>query len=348
LLDPADACSLFVPNWSSIMKVCILGIGAMGCLFAARLTDLTEVMLVGHWKEQLSALTNQGLLMIQQDGSQSRHAVIASEHVTEHNTYDIVLVLVKGWQSQRAAEISEKLIRENGLVLSLQNGLGNLEILAKSVGRERVVQGVTSEGATLIKPGVVRHAGSGITYLAKTKETERRLTAFTDLLRLAQFDTHLIDNPESLIWGKLAVNAGINPLTGLLQVPNGYLATHSVARSLMSKAAKETEAVALAQNITLPYADAAEQALQVAQATATNRSSMAQDVARGAPTEIDSICGAIVHFGQELTIPTPINLALLVLVKNQIDQGNWIEEINNLPLEIQDEFRSLTIQKTGI
>ena len=77
----------------------------------------------------------------------------------------------------------------------------------------------------------------------------------------------------------ISVNAGINPLTGLLQVPNGYLATNAVARSLMNKAAKETEAVALAQNIILPYADAAEEALRVAQATATNRSSMAQDVA---------------------------------------------------------------------
>jgi len=319
----------------------------MGCLFAARLANLTKVMLIGHWEQQLSALNNQGLLLIQQDGSQSRHTVIASEHVTDNKIYDIVLVLVKGWQSQRAAEISNKLISESGLVITLQNGLGNLEILAKSVGRERTVQGVTSEGATLIKPGVVRHAGSGTTYLAKTLETERRLTAFTNLLRMAQFDTHLIDTPESLIWGKLAVNAGINPLTGLLQVPNGYLATNSIARSLMSKAAKETQAVALAQNIILPYTDAAEQALQVAQATATNRSSMAQDVARGAPTEIDSICGAIVHFGQEYRIPTPINQALMVLVKNQVNQGNWIEEINNLPLEIRDEFRSLANQNRG-
>jgi 2-dehydropantoate 2-reductase len=147
-----------------------------------------------------------------------------------------------------------------------------------------------------------------------------------------------------LIWGKLAVNAGINPLTGLLQVPNGYLATNAVARSLMNKAAKETEAVASAQNIALPYADAAEQALQVAQATATNRSSMAQDVARGAPTEIDSICGAIVRFGRELHISTPVNQALLQLIRIQIDQGNWLEEIDSLPLEIRDEFRSLAIQ----
>ena len=316
----------------------------MGCLFAARLTGLTELMLFGRWKEQLSALASQGLLLIHQDGSQTRHAVNASEHITDIYAFDVVLVLVKGWQSQRAAEVSKKLIRENGLVLTLQNGLGNLEILAKSVGKERTVQGVTSEGATLIKPGVVRHAGAGITYLAKTKETEQRLTVFANLLRKAKFDTHLIASPESLIWGKLAVNAGINPLTGLLQVPNGYLAINAVARSLMNKAAKETEAVASAQNIVLPYADAAEQALQVAQATATNRSSMAQDVARGAPTEIDSICGAIVRFGRELHISTPVNQALLQLIRIQIDQGNWLEEIDSLPLEIRDEFRSLAIQ----
>ena len=316
----------------------------MGCLFGARLTDLAEVTLFGRWKEQLSALSSQGLLMIHQDGSQTRHVVFASEHIKDFNTFDIVLVLVKGWQSQHAAEISKKLISENGLVITLQNGLGNLEILAKSVGRERAVQGVTSEGATLIKQGVVRHAGAGITYLAKTIETEQRLIVFANLLRKAEFDTHLIDSPKSLIWGKLAVNAGINPLTGLLQVPNGYLATNAVARSLMNKAAKETEAVALAQNVILPYADAAEEALRVAQATATNRSSMAQDLARGAPTEIDSICGAIVRIGRELRIPTPVNQALLQLIKIQIDQGNWLEGIDSLPLKIRDEFRLLATQ----
>ena len=206
------------------------------------------------------------------------------------------------------------------------------------------MQGVTSEGATLIEPGVVRHAGVGITYLAKTNDSEQRLAEFAALLRKAQFETHLINSPESLIWGKLAVNAGINPLTGLLQVPNGYLATHSVARRLMNKAAKETEAVALAQDIILPYEDAAEQALMVAQATATNRSSMAQDVARGAPTEIDSICGAIVDFGWKLGIPTPVNKALLQLVRIQIHHGNWLDEIDNLPFEVRYEFRSLVRQ----
>lgn len=316
----------------------------MGCLFAARLSDLAEVRMIGHWKEQVSALTNHGLLMIRTDGSNSKHAVIVSEDITQPNTFDLVLVLVKGWQSQQAAEVSKKLVGESGLVLTLQNGLGNLEILARSVGNERVIQGVTSEGATLISPGVIRHAGAGTTYLAKTLDTEQRLVDIVTLFREAEFDTHLINSPESLIWGKLAVNAGINPLTGLLQVPNGYLVTHSTARSLMSKAAKEAEAVAHAQHISLPYPDAAEQALQVAQATATNRSSMAQDVARGAPTEIDSICGSIVRLGREFHIPTPVNQALLQLLKIQNVQGNWFDELDRLPLEIMADFRALATQ----
>jgi 2-dehydropantoate 2-reductase len=322
------------------MKVCIVGIGAMGCLFAARLSGLAEIRMIGHWKEQIAVLQDQGLLLIQQDASQAQYAVNVSEEIIG-DTFEIVMVLVKGWQSWQAAESAKRLTGKNGLAITLQNGLGNLEILAESVGRDRAVQGVTSEGAAIIKPGVVRHAGTGITYLAKTNETEQRLLDFAALLKAAGFVTHLIDSPESLIWGKLAVNAGINPLTGLLQVPNGYLVTHSTAQNLMSRAAKETEAVALAQNIFLPFPDAAEQALEVARATATNRSSMAQDIARGAPTEIDSICGAIVRFGRDLQVPTPINQALLHLLKTRNADGNWLEEIDTLPIEIGNEFRLL-------
>ncbi|MGW8250924.1 MAG: ketopantoate reductase family protein, partial [Anaerolineales bacterium] len=104
-------------------------------------------------------------------------------------------------------------------------------------------------------------------------------------------------DPDVLLWGKLVINAAINPLTALLQVPNGELLERPTARSLMVSLAREAAAVAAAQKLRLPYDDPITAVEETATRTAANRSSMLQDVQRGMPTEIDAICGAIVHAG---------------------------------------------------
>jgi len=329
------------------MRIGIVGIGAMGCLFAARLNNLAELVMIGHWSGQLNALVDRGLMLIHHDGSHSRHVVKVSRGGAELEAFDMILFLVKSWQTRQAAEAGRDLLKADGLAVTLQNGLGNLEILAANLGSERAVQGVTSEGATLVEPGVVRHAGAGITYLSTTEATQQKLSHLADLFRKAGFESHLTENPDSLIWGKLAINAGINPLTGLLQRPNGYLATNEHGRAIMEMAAKEVEKLAYAQDISLPFDDAAEQALLVARATATNRSSMAQDIARGAPTEIESICGAIIQIGRDLAISTPYNVALYQLIKIQIQGGNWLRHINELETSVREEFQSLVESHLG-
>jgi 2-dehydropantoate 2-reductase len=143
------------------------------------------------------------------------------------------------------------------------------------------------------------------------------LQAVADLFNAAGLETTLVDNPNSLVWGKLAINAGINPLTALLEVPNGELAEQESWRQVMAAAAREVAQVAAAQGIRLPFGDAADRTVAVSRATATNRSSMLQDVSRAAPTEIDAITGAVVRFGQLLGIPTPVNEKLLRLVKDK-------------------------------
>jgi 2-dehydropantoate 2-reductase len=119
--------------------------------------------------------------------------------------------------------------------------------------------------------------------------------------------TSITTDVEGLVWGKLAINAGINPLTALLKVRNGFLIENKLARNLMVEAAEETAAVASKLGIALPYESAGEQAIKVARQTAQNYSSMLQDILRQAPTEIDAICGEIVNYGRQIGVPTPIN-----------------------------------------
>jgi 2-dehydropantoate 2-reductase len=335
------------------MRITIIGVGAMGSLFAGRLANLADITMLGNWEAQLQTLNRDGLSLIHPDGRTTKHRIKATNNPNEIETADLVLILVKSPNTAAAAQNTVKLLQENTLVITLQNGLGNLETIASIVGPERAAQGVTSEGASMIGPGVVRHAGAGQTYLAKSIVGSERinlkrtalLKQIGNLFNEAGLETALVENADSLIWGKLAVNAGINPLTALLQVQNGFLIQNEEARWLMHQTAAEVAAVAQALGIPLPYPNAAERAEAVARATAANFSSMAQDAARQVPTEIESICGAVVAFGQQQRMPTPYNKAMLDLIRHQTAAGQWQNILSDQPPHIRRRLNHLTGRK---
>lgn len=312
------------------MRIAIIGIGAMGCLFGAKLSQVAEVTLVGHWPAQLAALRENGLRLIDPDGRSHTLRLSATDDPQTAAPADLALILVKSYQTPQAAATAQQLLAAHGVALTLQNGLGNLEQLTAVLGPQRASLGITSEGAALLAPGVVHHAGTGHTSLAEPGRTappepvEGAISPrqIAELFAAAGFTTSLSPNVAGLVWGKLAVNAGINPLTAVLQVPNGFLAENAAARQLMSLAALEVARVAAAQAIQLPFADAAAQALAVARATAANHSSMRQDVANGRPTEIGAICGAVVAAGRRWGVATPVNGVLQTAVQ-QAEQGIW-------------------------
>jgi 2-dehydropantoate 2-reductase len=315
------------------MRIAIIGIGAMGCLFGAKLSRVAEVTLVGHWPAQLAALHEHGLRLIDPDGRSRTLPLSATDDPKTLAPADLALILVKSYQTAQAAVVAQQLLAPHGVALTLQNGLGNLEQLTAVLGPKRANLGITSEGAALLEPGVVRHAGTGHTTFADPRRTappepvEGAIEGaiyprqIAELFAAAGFATSLSPHVAGLVWGKLAVNAGINPLTAVLQVPNGFLAENATARQLMQLAAQEVAKVAAAQNIQLPF-EAAAQALAVAKATAANHSSMRQDVANGRPTEIGAICGAVVAAGRRCGVATPVNGVLQTAVQ-QAEQGIW-------------------------
>jgi 2-dehydropantoate 2-reductase len=213
------------------------------------------------------------------------------------------LVLVKAWQTERAARQLKECLAENGLAVTLQNGLGNRETLIQSLGLERVALGVTTTGATLLGPGSVKAGGEGPISI----ERNPALGPLEAALRSANFDVRAVEDAQSLVWAKLVINSAINPLTALLRIPNGELLERPSAREVMGALARETARVAYAEEIKLPFEDPVAAAEEVARQTAANQSSMLQDVLRGAPTEIDAICGAVVSYGEKHHIPTPAN-----------------------------------------
>ncbi len=293
------------------MRVLITGTGALACLFAARLSAAgVRVTMLGTWPEGLAALQTHGVRLVE-GGQERAYPVRATGTTADCAGHTHALVLVKSWQTAGVARRLGKCLAADGLAVTLQNGLGNREALAARLGEERVALGVTTTGATLLGPGRVRPGGAGVISL----EDHPRLGTLPDILRRAGFEVEITANADSLVWGKLVINAAINPLTALLRVPNGELLERPAARTLMAALAEEAANVAAAQGILLDFPDPVAAAEQVARRTASNHSSMFQDVLRGAPTEIDAICGAIVRAGKATGIPTPVNRVLWQLVR---------------------------------
>ena len=181
----------------------------------------------------------------------------------------------------------------------------------------RVSMGVTTTGATLVGPGLVRAGGEGVISI----ERNQALGPLETALRSSNFNLQIVADAQSLIWGKLVINAAINPLTALLQVPNGELLSHPKARRMMGELARETAEVAEAEHVDLPFSNPVSAAEDVARKTATNLSSMFQDVRRGAPTEIDAICGAVMKMGQKHGIRTPYNKACWTMVRASVSHA---------------------------
>ncbi|HSD85200.1 MAG TPA: 2-dehydropantoate 2-reductase [Anaerolineae bacterium] len=293
-------------------NILIVGTGALATLFAARLAQAGyPITMLGTWQEGLEALCKHGARLVETDGSEYQFEVRAISDPRECREVKHALVLVKAWQTERVAGQLKECLAEDGLAVTLQNGLGNRETLARSLGLNRVALGVTTTGATLLGPGRVRSGGEGIISMERHQALGPLETALTS----ANFDVEIVEDAQSLIWGKLVISAAINPLTALLRVPNGELLERPSAREMMGTLAGEVARVAEAEKIRLPFPDPIAAAEEVALKTAANHSSMLQDVLRGAPTEIDAICGAVVKIAQKHNIDAFANWTCLDLIK---------------------------------
>jgi len=287
----------------------------MAKLVGARLarSGAAAVTIAGTWRAAIAAIAARGVVVEDGGGTWSASVAAVMDVAAVAGRYDLVLVLVKSYQTGAVAPVAARSVAAGGLIVTLQNGLGNREALraaADATGAAgRVAVGVTSAGATGIGPERVRAGGPGLTVLGLEPATSERVKGVALLFRLAGLETETAADIDRIIWRKLAVNCAINPLTSIHRVPNGRLLDIPAAREIMVAAAREVAAVAAARGIDVGT-DVAALAIEVAERTAGNRSSMLQDVARGARTEVDAINGAVVREGRRMGVPTPVNARL--------------------------------------
>ncbi len=225
-------------------------------------------------------------------------------------------MFVKSFHTKGAAEQIKPLLGINTKVLTLQNGLGNIEIISEIIGEERVIGGITNEGATLISRGSIRHAGRGETVIGTANgKTPGQMRAIREVFNKVGFETKMTRDIKSLIWSKLIINVGINALSAITRLPNGKLTEFEGTKRILRDAVTEATRIAKRKRIKLIFDDPLAKVEAVCEGTSSNLSSMLQDVLRKKRTEIDSINGVIVRLGQELGISVPVNKLLVDLIK---------------------------------
>lgn len=287
------------------MKIAIIGTGALASLFSARLSLLSDVVMIGSWQDQINTVNQKGLTVQELDGSETSYQFTASNDPFVHPKADLALVLTKSFQTETAIERTHGILAPYGAAVTMQNGIGNLEQFQEAFGEDRATVATTTMGATMIAPGIVKHAGEGIIQIAQPPNLIMRTGATISYLRGAGFSVEVGEDADSILWGKLCVNVAINPLTAVLGKTNGFLVSNKEANRVMQATAQEAQNVAHSLEIELPYDSAREKAAEVAQMTAANRSSMLQDRDKNRPTEIEAICGQLLAHAQENNAPTP-------------------------------------------
>lgn len=271
--------------------------------------------MLGTWPEGIAAVQRCGVRVVDPDGRRWTARLSATDDPKAVPPADVALVLVKSHQTARAAAWAARVLAAAGAAVTLQNGLDNAPKLAAVLGAGRVTAGVTYNGATLLGPGEVRHAVALPTHLGRTEATAALVHDLAGLLAASGLPASVTDEIDGLLWTKAVANAAINPLTALWRTPNGEVTATAVRRELLGMLARESAEVARALGIELALDDPCAYVESVAAATSANRSSMLQDVARGRPTEIDSINGVIVREGARLGVRTPANEVVWRLVR---------------------------------
>ena len=309
------------------MKIVIVGPGAMGCLFAAFLSkSQQEVWLLDKNKERTEKINQTGIIIEGISGNWQAKVKVTVD-AKDIGQAGLLIIAVKSYDTKEAISQVRALVTDNTRVLTLQNGIGNIEIISEVVGNEKVIGGATNQGATLLGVGHIRHAGRGETVIGRIdSKIPVELRSIRELFNKVGLETRISRDIKGLLWSKLIINVGINALTAVTRLNNGRLVEFEGTRRILREAVTEAIRIAKRKRIKLIYDDPLAKVEAVCEATGPNVSSMLQDVLRKKRTEIDFINGVIVRQAQELGIPVPVNSLLVDLVKT-------IEASYNLAVE---------------
>jgi len=301
------------------MRIAVLGGGgAMGGLFGGYLARAGEdVTLVDVAEPAVQAINRNGLCIEERDGSHSVIRVKAASKPEEVGPVELIVNFVKCYHTEQAIGSAKPMLGSDTAILTLQNGWGNSERIAAIAGRERVMVGLTYHSGTLAAPGRVKHPNAGMTYVGELNgDHSPRLSAAVDAFQRAGIETTPSSRILDEVWKKLALNVCTLPTAALLRFEAHELNLHDGTRALMRALLAEVAAVAKPQGIALDEEERWKAITALLERAVGARASMLQDVEANRQTEIDVVNGAIAEAGKRHRVPTPLNEAMVWLVRS--------------------------------
>jgi len=289
------------------MKIAVIGAGAMGSLFAGRLADIgNEVSLIEISRVLTDAIEEKGLRMTGLFGEKAYNLPTApADHYAE--AFELLIVFTKGMHTTSAMEAAKHLLGPQTWVLTVQNGIGNVEAIEAFVARDRIVMGMTNWPSTLIEPGLITVPGEGeIKVRAANGQASARLEAISRTLGEAGLNCKLDPDVEVTIWEKLAFNSALNSLAAVTGLTVGEMGDRQEARDIAFAIVDEVVAVAKARGLAVD-ANYVRQSMEHAFANhRQHKPSMLQDRLAGRRMEIATITGAVSRAGKTLNVATPV------------------------------------------
>jgi 2-dehydropantoate 2-reductase len=301
-------------NGGQNMKVCIVGCGAVGSLFAAHLAQVDDVEVWAYdvVAPHVEAINRDGLKLVGEADITGR--VRATTDASELPQCEFGIVATKSMFTRAAIEASAHAFAD-GAVASVQNGVGNEEVIAEHV--ERVIRGTTFPAGHVVEPGVVHMDTRGDTSIGPFEPKPapmEEVTRLAEAITAGGMNTRALPDARGAQWTKLIFNAATNPLGALTRLTHGRVCELPETRRLITQLVDEGKAVAAALGITLD-SDPDELVDHAAKVAYEHRASMLQDVLAERATEVDALNGGIVRFGAEQGVPTPMNQAIAALIK---------------------------------
>jgi 2-dehydropantoate 2-reductase len=303
------------------MNVGILGAGALGCTYGGYLFEAGEtVHLIDVWDEHVEAINRDGLT-ITTDDDERVVPVTATTDPGEVGAVDVLFVLVKATQTREALREAADLVDADTTVVTLQNGLRNVEVIAEQVPERQIVSGSTMVGATVVGPGAVRVHRIADTVVGGSEANSIRTVV--ELLEAAPLPVSTVDDARAAIWSKQLVNVAVKPTAALTGLRNGALVASDDVLGVMEELLSETLAVASAAGIEIDEERPLERVVDACERTSEKRSSMLVDIDAGRPTEIDHINGTVAEYGSRFGVATPYNELVTALVHGK--EANYLD-----------------------
>ena len=295
------------------MRIAVIGAGAMGSIYGGHLSLHNDVYLIDTNQTVVDHINQNGLIL-QEDGKDVTYHPTAVTSTQGIEPVDLVILFVKSLFSKAALSNNQGIIGPNTYLMTLQNGSGHEDILAEFAPESRIIIGTTEDNGAVLGLGHVRRGGSGKTNIGMLTEDKNFLAKLKECLDSCGFQGNIHENIRQLIWNKLFTNVSLSAVTGVLQVPMGFIAGNEHAWAITKQLIHEAVAVAHGLGLEADEEDITEKVRQTSLGSPEGITSICADLRDGRKTEVNTISGSVVRASKKCGVPAPTHEMIVELV----------------------------------